>query len=344
MNFFNLLVTATSIYALFSSNSFAQASEIDILTRSEDRNCYVFPVLPHVDLFKKIDPNQSATESNLISIGKDELPAYQIVALDKRACQQNEVGSSQKFIQHIGNTWALASHFIQESELDRINVWKTRYLFRLTDPIYRGTIELSKREREIAASRSEIDAFQKKKIISSTSIFTKNGGIYIPKTKSLWEMKLTPQNKIAAIDPSRKHLPIILEFATHCERIQKKLSCEILEGKESLENSKALNVTAISDPPSSKKFVVGFIGHNYISINRRPFSARAIEARSDLIIAPTMNSPIRPLFFERQVLFASDAKPNASGKYRPSDLINERICVADCPNHIKLQAESEHRD
>ncbi|TAK84227.1 MAG: hypothetical protein EPO09_21070 [Aquabacterium sp.] len=344
MNALTLLVTSTSICALISFNSFAQATEFGISTRDEDRNCYVFPTLPHVDLLKKIDPTQPAIESNLISIGKDELPAYQAIALDKRACQQNELDSNQKYIKHIGNTWTLASHFIQESELDRIDTWNTRYLFRLTDPIYRGTIELSKREREIEASRSEIDAFQKKKIIASTIIFTKNGGIYIPETKSLWKMQLTPHNKIVAIDLSKKYLPVILDLTPHCERTQSEVICKINEGKETLKDSNALVVTATSNSPKPAKFVVGVVGRNYISINHRPFSAHATETRSDLVIAPTMTSPIRPLFFERKVLFTSDAKPNVNGRYRSSDLLNERICVADCPNHIKLQADSEHRD
>lgn len=326
-----------SVQAITASATDLSSQNFDFTPekRSEYKTCVTFAKVRYPLSYEK-STRTDATSPEWENMGEDKNYEFPYFPLNKATCDQLNAHRVSYFgSKYMG--WYKDADFLLESELMPIKKWTNRFVFLLEDPIYRGPIEYSstyqERDRETELSATEIATFQETNVKNHTFIFTKDAKIYIRHTASFWKLFLSPTH-LVAIDPTGTFLPLLFPRPTCIQDSQELLSCAF-----SKFNTETGDLEVLKSG-SSLFIKIGTSSKNQISITSRPYGIKWKHSNDSLNISSTFDAPIRPVYFEKGVLFSPRAKPNRRGNYKKKDMLPYRVCVADCPEHIKLQEEN----
>ena len=310
--------------------SIPATAHADLHKRSDEWYCRLDARTPEIKTYDRIDFNLPGTDDNLRPYGK--IKDFSSV-FSKRECERFFDPAVTRVTD--GPLFYDKADLIHEKDLPRIRHWKTRYVYwNHTFTAQGGETGSHKKELTIDSSL-EIEAYQAATIRNNLLMFAPDGRYFHPETQTWWDMYLSDRGTITLRDPTGVYFPTGYEVPNGL-----KLDCKSAESDCGY---------FVSD--SSAKYVSGTtrllqnlpdfrpvkVLPDQRFLTQRLSSLTKFKSFDSFLFYATFDDPIRPVFFAPGVLFKSKAKPNARGRYPKSDLVNQPVCLADCPDQLKLQ-------
>ncbi|WP_341727556.1 hypothetical protein [Pseudoxanthomonas putridarboris] len=296
-------------------------------------SCYVFVNKPFARAYRNPGGKAQPEESDLKYTG-DAVHDY--LALNKRQCEQFKDGKGRYFAGRWA--WYAKADFVLKSQLTPIERWTTSYVYEKSADS-KGEIApdaMTKQDIEEAYAAGEIEAYNSDSYRGQLTLFSPDGywvdGIYSAK------LYLLPSGRVVAANdsfpnPSAWTIGDIYEDL-RCSQT-KPLTCGYRD------RGSYGSYSDVARLPEELKSVVQ-VRDDKIVITRRlsyrwPFKVQDVGDWVRYGLFGEFSDPMRPLVYAPGVLFKPDTKPNWRHRYRPKDMVQEELCVANCPDQLPFQ-------
>ncbi|MCK9384993.1 MAG: hypothetical protein M0Q15_10245 [Nevskia sp.] len=212
----------------------------------------------------------------------------------------------------------------------------------------RGSEIASATEELRTNSVSEIIVYQAAHVRDKIHLFSPDGRFYDATNKLWWDLYVSLPGDLVLKDATGKYLPtgiddLPVELAFYCDPQQgENIACGFRMESKAVPFSTPERL--IQAPPDFKPIRVE---PDKIVLTQRLSSLSTYanpeipETKdfpiSNYVFLADFDDPIRPVVFAPGVLFNPKATPNPKGKYRPQDLYDKEVCIADCPDQLELQ-------
>jgi len=321
--------------------------------RSSENGCNLYrrniktAVFEQIDLTKPFssDNTKEGVEKKRSDVGDDGSSEY-----SEKECQ-NYLSGKEDFVEPKygrGHVRYRRIDLIHENDLEPIYKWETRYVFINNYEFDVTPIEYTTHSQRLTATlTNEIDSYQAEGVAEGTrQLFTPDGRYFNRETGTIWKMYLSPMGDIVLKDTTNKYLPIGSPGTWPGIRIQ----CRRDEQKRAIcgyAASDGANFTPDAPPYENR---LSTLNADTPVIRFRPDKVTLLRrlgslgGPEDLRLATysffaNFDDPIRPVVFASGVLFKKGVKARVDGKYPASSFVDQEVCVADCPDQLKLQEQ-----
>jgi hypothetical protein len=339
--------------SLSSRAALAAQSPPGYTDRSAEYGCKLYRKNEKTITFKKVDLLKPFSPENTIeglmkrsSVGDDGGDIF-----NEDQCKAYLAGSAEYAEPEFANGHLRyrRTDVIHEDDLEPVYKWETRYLYvneygaDLT-PIE----ETTEKMRRQWAVEAEIKAYQADTIREGTrQLFTPDGRYFNQETGTIWKMYLSPMGDIVMKDTTNKYLPIGAPgywpgLSPVCHRdAEHRAICGYIAitglGKPN-ENPPITEGRLSIDEKESPAMR---IGKDKVTLLQRLGTLAGAKSLSNetFNFFANFDDPIRPVVFAPGVLFKKGVKAKLDDKFPASSFVDQEVCVADCPDQLKLQEQ-----
>ncbi|MEL1266385.1 hypothetical protein AAD027_18700 [Pseudoxanthomonas putridarboris] len=310
--------------------------------QEEVASCYVFVSKGSAQAYQNPGDKEQPEEKDLIRYSGLLVTSY--VTLGKSRCEQFIRGQDRYFrgayshpFEGQVQVWFEKSDFVLESQLTPIGRWTTRYVY--TKSSAEGAVDsvgvMTQRNVGQAYFERDSDEYSPEAYRSGVELYSPDAYRVEPESNRRWKLYLLASDVVVAVETENKQSgPLVLGEAglygiLRCSRTGP-LTCGYKEGSYS-------HVTRLPKELNSAVQV----RDDKIVLTRRLIYEWPLIAQdsiwSEYKVFGEFSDPVRPLVYAPGVLFKPETKSNSLNRYRPEEMVQEELCVADCPDQLPFQ-------